>query len=329
MKKLRAYVIMLAAILSLMLINAHAAGSQKLCVEYKTDGYALCDASFFLYNIGTLSGTEVIPNDMFSRYHADYDISDAEKMTNLALTLSGYILRDDISPLCNGVTDSTGKTDFDGTYLPEGVYILMADKHHQNNTVFFCEPTLIVLPHGEGDILNINVKYEAVPDNTQNVITAQKVLKAWKNDSDAERPVQIEVQLLKDGEIFDTVTLSESNSWRHQWNELAVFSHWTVVEKQVSKDYTVTLSKSGKTFLLTNCGNACNNETPLPDESTTATTSNNNSSENTTQPSQEDETPELPVTGSLQWLVPYLACIGLALLILGYAKYRKSELADE
>lgn len=391
MKKIGCYtfsvVFMLVCLFS---FTASAAQKQRLCVNYSTDEYALCDASFSLYYIGTLSGRAVIPNSTFSAYSVDYDISDSEKMTNLALTLSGYILRDNIVPDYTGKTDADGKTDFGGVYLSRGVYVLMAEKHHQNDTMYFCKPTLIVLPYGESDTLNVSVKYEAVPDDTKTVTVTYKVLKAWVEDEGIPRPVKIEVELLRDGEVYDTVMLDYSNNWRYQWDGLSVFYHWTVVEKWVSEGYKVMLSQDGKTLLLTNSG-AGPEETTAPQESTTvpeetttipdettvpsattspdesttspvestavpqesttapgettgpskpgstvdSTTTRNDSDKTTTgatsstKPSQGTSEPELPVTGTLQWPIPYLALTGLLLFIIGYAKYRKSELADE
>ena len=72
--------------------------------------------------------------------------------------------------------------------------------------------------------------------------------------------------------------------------------------------------------MLSNSGGGEEEETTTtPDDSTTRP-------QGTTKPDDEDK---LPATGALRWPIPYLAGFGLLLIIIGYAKIRKSELADE
>ncbi len=59
------------------------------------------------------------------------------------------------------------------------------------------------------------------------------------------------MQLLRDGKVFDTVTLSAANDWRYTWDELDESSKWTVVEKEL-EDYTVLVTQEGTTFVVTN-----------------------------------------------------------------------------
>ena len=61
--------------------------------------------------------------------------------------------------------------------------------------------------------VDANVKYDQVPQGSGNSITEIKVVKIWANQEGEELPLQVTVQLLKDGEVWDTVTLSEDNSW--------------------------------------------------------------------------------------------------------------------
>ena len=52
-------------------------------------------------------------------------------------------------------------------------------------------------------------------------------------------PQQVTVQLLKDNIVYDTVILSEANSWRHFWGKLPEYNRdgskiiWSVVEKEL------------------------------------------------------------------------------------------------
>lgn len=60
------------------------------------------------------------------------------------------------------------------------------------------------------------------------------------------------VQLLRDGEVYDTVTLSSDNNWRYTWPELSADHHWQVVEHRTPEDYTVLIEREGITFVMTN-----------------------------------------------------------------------------
>jgi hypothetical protein len=62
----------------------------------------------------------------------------------------------------------------------------------------------------------------------------------------------IEVQLLNDGSVYETVVLNAENSWRYTWSELSPDAVWSVIEKDVPKNYTVLMSHEGRTFVLTN-----------------------------------------------------------------------------
>ena len=148
-----------------------------------------------------------------------------------------------------------------------------------------------------------------VPDDGDTV--TRKVLKVW-NDAgqERERPDRITIQLLKNGEIYDTVTLSERNNWRYSWNDLPKYGKnglpidWRVVE--VTPDgYTVSITQEAGTFVVTN--------TPIqPPENPPVTP-----------PVNPPKTPTLPQTGALWWPVPVLAAAGLLLIAAGAGKKRK------
>lgn len=327
MKKIFVSVLVaLVMCLSLFALPACAAEGQKLDVAMYDDATAVVGVKFHLYRIGSYSDGRINPESPFDSYSVLYDVEDTEQMQSLALTLSGYILRDDIVSDYDGITDSYGVADFGGVFIDEGVYVLMAEKHHQDVTTYFVEPTLIVLPYGEDDTFAVYPKFTSVDDGTKNITVSYRVLKAWVEDEGVTRPVEVGVELLRDGEVYDTVTLDESNNWSYEWHDLSVFYHWTVVEKWVSEGYRVMLTQDQKTLMLTNSGSGVE-PTTEPEETTKPqdTTKPGTTKPGTTKPDGD----KLPATGSLQWPIPMLVIAGLLLVTLGYAKYRKSELKDE
>lgn len=355
MKKLCCLVLsILMLCLCASVFTVYGVQTQKITVDYSTSEEKLDGAVFHVYRLGEVKGNRIIPNDTFSPYRINLDVSDTEKMTSLAYTVSAYILRDDITPLYTDTSDKNGIVDFDGAAFETGAYIIMADKHRQNESTYFCDPTLFILPYGNKDTVIIKPKYEVIPDNTETVSVSYKVLKAWLGtDYGGEKPVEIEVELLRDGDIYDTVVLNESNNWRFQWDDLSAFYHWTVAEKYVVDGYVVSLSRYERSFLLTNSvkkfdgGEAVITTEPttdhseittspdgatLPNTSETTSSGDMSNTDGTTEThttGTHEQEPELPATGMLRWPIPYLAIVGMFLLIVGYAKYRKSELEDE
>lgn len=144
------------------------------------------------------------------------------------------------------------------------------------------------------DNVSVQPKHDSV-ETTQ--VSAVKV---WNDDSAlqagvVERPAQIVVQLLRDGEVADEAALSEANNWRHTWENLEAGHTWHVVEKAAVHGYTVSVGRDGSVFTVTNTASV-----PVPGE-----------------PGGGLEEPKLPQTSVLWWPVPVLLAVGAALLIAG------------
>jgi uncharacterized repeat protein (TIGR02543 family) len=88
-----------------------------------------------------------------------------------------------------------------------------------------------------------------------------KVTKVWDdaNDQDGYRPDDVTVNLAKNGEIIDTVILSEENSWTYTWTGLDKYNgeqaiDYTVTENAVA-EYTTSITKADDgtfTYTVTN-----------------------------------------------------------------------------
>lgn len=324
MKKILLFLALTAMIFSSAVPFALGAQGQQIEIIFSDGGEYLENAEFSVYYLGGVSGGRISPDETFSDYKVSFDVSDSEKTAALAETLWAYALRDDIAPDYTDSTDSKGTADFEGKVLPEGAYLVAAEKHYSNGTYYFCKPFILLIPYGETQTLTVTPKFERVNENTESLEISYRVMKAWVQDEGGIRPVEIQVQLLCDGDIYDTVVLSSENNWRYRWDNLSALNHWTVTEKTVVGDYVVSLSSQEKAFLLTNSGDIGDKEPTIPETPTTAPDKTTKPDEPTTEPEEE-----LPVTGLLRWPVPYLAMAGVLVFIIGYVKYRKSEAEDE
>ena len=91
------------------------------------------------------------------------------------------------------------------------------------------------------------------------------------------------MELLRNGQVYDTVTLTAAGNWQYTWVNLpSKDSLWTVREV-IPQGYKATVWQEGDTFVLQNSFLSA----------------------------------KLPQTGQLWWPVPILALGGLALLAIG------------
>lgn len=313
--------VMLGALLALMLTSVllptsvWAAGSvdtgrdTHLTISYVDDNTALAGANFALYRVAAVEQTgELTPVAPFEQYNVDIRGKNDSAWKALASTLEGYVLRDDIAPYDRGSTDATGTLSFpsQAARMETGLYLVLGERHVQGSTMYDAEPFMIMLPTVDKQAnewvysMTVLPKHESQPVPVEPV--SLKVLKVWDDKgNEAIRPKEITVQLLKDGDVFDSVTLSAANNWRYTWDELDGKSTWTVTEKEL-EGYTVSVTREGITFVVTN---TCV-EPPVT-------------------PPIEPKPPMLPQTGQLWWPVFVLLAGGLLLLIFGVIRRQRSQ----
>ncbi len=279
----------------------------SLQIQYQgNDGAPISGAQFRLYKVGEISRFgNVQPIDAFKDYPVSYENLDSSGWKKLAETLAIYVEMDSIEPLEAAITDELGEIHFpeEGQNMTTGLYLILGETYTYQYQIYTPEPTLIYLPNRDENeewIYDVVLypKYEAIEEMTE-----LQVIKQWEDEENRakKRPEEIEVSLLKEDEVIETVVLNKENNWRYTWTELEASYEWTVVESEVPDDYTVEIERDGETFILTN--------TYQTSEKTPGTTPE----------------PTLPQTGMLWWPVPILAGAGMLLFAVGWVKRRKSE----
>lgn len=294
----------------------------SLTVWFGKDGDGFSQVEFQIYRVAEVSvDAKFTLTGDFADYPVKTDGLDSASWRALAQTLDGYVVRDDLTPLRTGQTGGDGKVSFES--LNTGLYLVTGDRFRQGRYTYTPEPTLVCLPtlnEETGTWLYhaaVSCKYDSdyrppegggSDDDTVN----RKVLKVWEDDGHrAQRPDEIVVQLLRDGEVYDTVTLNEENNWRYTWSDLDRDSLWRVAEYETPEGYTVSVSRQGITFVMVNSWTE-----EIPDEPTPL--------ENIPDGSLPTGS-GLPQTGMLWWPVPLLACMGLFLLLMGWRKRCHAE----
>lgn len=300
--------------------TAFAAGSinlsqdVKLTISYQDDAMPLAGAEFSTYLVASADGNgELTTEDTFKQFNVNIRGNNDAALKVLATTLEGYVLRDNIAPTDRGKTNTNGYLSFPtGTErLTPGLYLVLGSRHTQGGFRYDATPFMVMLPTQDAeknewiyDVL-VSPKHDSskIP-NTLSTIT-RKVLKVWDDADNKNRPTEVIVQLLRNGEVYDTVTLNDDNNWRYTLPNLDDSYTWTVVEKEC-EGYTVQIERDGITFVIKNTY-----ETNIPD----TPTPNVPVSPKPTNPTPNN--PSLPKTGQTWWPVPLLLMGGLSFIIVG------------
>lgn len=258
--------------------------------------YPFADTTFSLYRVAEVSRTvQFTPCDDFANDPVTYDKADAADWRELAQTLASFVAQDQRTPIAQKTTDTSGSITF--TSLPTGLYLLMGTATVQNGVRHIPTPTLLMLPQRtEEDTWDYNAtvtpKYD---EETVTEYLSRSVVKVWENTPVDARPQSVEIQLLCNGEVADTVALSAANDWKHTWTSLDASYTWQVAEKTALSEFTVAVRQEGDTFVVTNTY-----QIPTTTE------------------------PTIPQTGQMWWPVYVLATTGLLLFAFGWIRKCRS-----
>ena len=273
-KQLLSLLLCMICFFMLLPVQVFAAGAidtsrdVSLTIRYVYDKTPISGVQFDLYRVADVDAyAQFTLTGDFKNYPVQVSDMTAEAWKTLAETLSGYVDRDKLTPLDSGKTDVTGTLTFPNqeSSLKPGLYLVVGRQLVQDGYTYTTEPFLVSLPNLDtgSDTWTYDVAVTPKFTRTENPPTpdektvTRKVLKVWSGDIEQSRPKEVIVQLLKDGEVYDTVTLNAANNWRYTWEKLPGYNEdgsqiiWSVVEKELS-DYKVSITQEGITFTVTN-----------------------------------------------------------------------------
>lgn len=94
--------------------------------------------------------------------------------------------------------------------------------------------------------------YDFTITNSKNfTIIDISVNKVWYG-AGISHPTSVEVTLYRNGEVYETVTLSPENDWSYTWEGLTDEFQWTVDEPSVPSGYVKTVRQDGWSFTVVN-----------------------------------------------------------------------------
>lgn len=291
----------------------------SLTVYFGKDGNGFPGVEFQVYRVADVSDdAQFTLSGSFAEYPVVVNGLDSSGWWTLAQTLDAYVARESLKPFRKAETGDDGRAVFD--QMDTGLYLVTGDRYGQGRYTYTPEPFLVCLPTPDDESgvwvydTVASCKYDSCynPPGSDEDTVDREVLKVWQDDGNEEkRPNEIIVQLLRDGEVYDTVTLSEDNNWRYTWTGLDSNCTWRMTEYQTPKGYTVTVNQEGITFVMTNTYDTPSDTSPKTPSDSSSHTSPNES--------------RLPQTGVLWWPVPLLACGGVLLFLMGWVRRRYAE----
>ncbi|MBR5472476.1 MAG: Cna B-type domain-containing protein [Clostridia bacterium] len=231
----------------------------SLTITCACDGAALGDVTVRLYNVADVSADfQFALNQKFEATGLVINgIKTNSEWNTVRNTLEAHIIADNIEADAVILTDENGQARFEN--LKTGLYLAIANSVIRDDITYLFESALVSLPRLLDDgvwqyDVSVASKSEMIPPSEQE--EELKIVKLWKGDTGRNsRPTSIEVEIFKDGTSYETVVLSQENNWSYSWFTKEANARWTVTERNVSKEYTMTVEKSGNTFVMTNSFN--------------------------------------------------------------------------
>lgn len=293
---------MAAFLLAFLFISANvsAARSGEGSLQLKCE---MGISEFSLYQIAELSERgEYQLTEVFAPYAKTIKgLKELEKLDTtgwrgLATALENCVLENQLKPQSIGQVDKDGMIIWSN--LSDGLYLILGQQTKDSEYIYTASPVLIAVPNWntKGELVRqVEIHHQKIEKEPLAQNKDLEVVKIWKDTQDkSKRPSEVRIQLYKDGKVYDEVILNVKNNWKHEWKNLSNEYKWTIVEKNIPKDYQVEYSKEGNTIYVIN-----HYESEKPEK-----------------PPAE----KLPQSGQLWWPVPILAILGIGFLMIGWMK---------
>ena len=265
------------------------------------DEQLLTEMNFEIYKVADIDRyRNPYLTDDFSAFAGEFEGKEHYQMLGYAQQMYTHAIKEEVQPLETVTTDAEGKAFFpQASDQKPGLYLIAGRTHIQGEYVYETQPFLLFVPVYTTEGLweyHTSVTPKCSRQSLADLYTDITVVKVWQDDGhEAKRPQQITVTLYKDKAVYETVTLSAANNWRHSWTMLEKTALWTVAETPID-GYKTTVKRENDTYIVTNTYE----RPPRPPE-------------------------ELPDTGQ-KWQPPLiLFTAGMLLIVLGVVRRRTGE----
>lgn len=227
--------------------------NSNLTLNYAYDNHTFNNISVKLYHIATATPDfqyQLISN--FSNYPLQINgLTTETEWNHLEQTLEAYIIADDIKETYSQTIE---KNTITFSNLTPGLYLIKTPQITTSTYTLQFDTFLISIPNlKENGTWNYDVTVnpkaeEYLPQYKKITYTA---VKEWLTRS-TPRPQSIDIEIYKDAILIEKQILTSSNNWTYSWQTDDDGSTWTVVERNIPNNYTVSILKEKNTFIILN-----------------------------------------------------------------------------
>ena len=237
-------------------------GSVTISLKATNDDY-IAGAELRLYQVANIQRNQATLNYLLTEGFADSGISLQNlNADNLAEHLCAYAVQNNL-PYYSDVSNRQGTVKFDDLTL--GLYLVV--QAGSVSGYYQISPFLVAVPMTDSEesawVYSISatpkVEPEPIKPTDSKSLTVEK---KWDNGGKTV-PEKITVKLLRDGITFDSITLSDKNTWHFEWNNLDAAYQWSVVEDPVPDGYSASYSITGNTVTILNTAESVDPDLPV------------------------------------------------------------------
>lgn len=225
----------------------------SLTLNYNYDDYLFDNINVKIYKVASVTNDfqyQISPNFLEHPININ-GIIFKEEWNILENTLNSYIIADDIKEDSSHlVEDNTLRIE----NLEVGLYFIKTKTIDNKDYKLIFDDFLINIPNLDDDgywdyDVNIYPKIEQyIPEYEKITYT---VIKEWQDDSN-NRPNQIEIEIYKDDVLMEKKTLSSLDNWKYSWDTIDDGSNWTVIERNIPDNYSVSIINKSNKFIIIN-----------------------------------------------------------------------------
>jgi len=224
----------------------------NLTINYSYDDYKFDKKEVKLYLIANIkSDFKYELTQEFKNYPISLNnIKENDEWNTIKETIDSYIISDNIKETKSSLIENN-QVSFNN--LQSGLYLIKTDTIKNDNYTLISDSIILNLPSLENGKWNYETSiypktYEFIPKYETIKYKVEKRFIDNKNN----RPLSIDVEIFKDGNLFDSIILSSKNNWTYEWKYIDDGSSFSVVERNIPSNYNVSISKNNNNFIIIN-----------------------------------------------------------------------------
>lgn len=221
-------------------------GSIKITLTEEQDNEAISGAEITIYKVASADEEE---HKLIFTYTDEFNHckTSLDNLNDTSITKEISKCAKDVSSELVQTTNNLGSVKFKNLDL--GLYLVTQSNKVEGYSNI--DSFLVMIPKVEDNKWIYNIKSEPKTDIYRTINL--QVIKVWnKQNKNTKLPDNVTIELYKDEELIDTITLNNENNWNYIWQDIEKSDSYKVVEKNIPKGYTATYTQEGYVFTVTN-----------------------------------------------------------------------------